>query len=87
MQEPLPDGYTAPVCQALLTPMLWNGVPRTAGILNAMSALVALLAWHWWWYLPVALAIHGGLRLLTAWDPYFIQILGRALQCRDYYEA
>lgn len=87
MAETLPPGFTTPVCQALLAPMTWNGAPRNPAILNALAGLVALVAWHWWWYVPIALGIHAVLRLLASWDPYFLQTLGRALRSHDLYEV
>lgn len=87
MAEEMPDDFTAPVCQALTTPMLWAGVPRNFGILNCVLTLAAVFGFHWYWYLGIGPPLHCIVKAITKYDPYWIEILVRSLRYHRYYEA
>lgn len=87
MAEHFPQQYTSPVYQALLSPPLWNGVPRKFGLLNLTLGVGIVIGLHWLWYIPIALAIHYGARLATKYDPFWMTIVVRNLRYYDYYEG
>jgi type IV secretory pathway TrbD component len=87
MTEAEPEGFRVQITQALLEPMLWAGVPRKFGIANAVATSYAVLGRHWWWALPVGLGLHGVVRLLTKHDPYWLEVLGRYMRYKRFYES
>ena len=87
MAEALPDGYTAPVCQAITTPMLLCGVPRSFFILNMGTSLGATFGLKWWWYAAVGFGLYWVVKLITKYDPDWLTVLCRSLRYTGYYEA
>lgn len=87
MAESIPAQYTSPVYQALLMPPLWNGVPRKFGLLNFTLAMGLVIGLHYWWYIPITLALHFGARMATKHDPFWMTIVVKNLHYHDYYEA
>ena len=82
-----PDGFRVPMTQALLTPMLWAGVPRTFGIANALGTAYLLLGLHWWWAAPVGLGLHMVVKLLTKHDPWWVDVLLRYVRAKRFYAS
>lgn len=87
MSEHEPDGFRAPITQALVEPMTLGGVPRAFFIANCCTTGFLVLGWHWWWVAPLALGLHVIVKLLTTHDPWWLEVVQRYMQYRRFYQS
>jgi len=80
-------GYRIPVHQSLTRPLLLAGVPRTFAILNGTAAAAIVLGLHNPWVLPLHLALHVMVAVLTHRDVHLLEIVVRQMRSRTYYRV
>lgn len=80
-----PEGYVIPVHRSLIDPRLLMGVPRKPAILNGTAIASICLGLQAFWYLPVGIAIHIGMAVLSRYDPQWYDLLIRALKLKQFY--
>lgn len=80
-------GYRIRVHRALVTHVLFIGVPRRFAILNGVIGAALVLGMHAIFALPIFIAVHIAALILTKKDPDFFTVLARHLHFRKFYEV
>ena len=78
----LPDGYEVPVFRALQEPVLMLGIPRAFAFILWPIILGFCLGLREVWIIAPGMALHVGCVALTKWDPFWYEILVRAVRNR-----
>ena len=80
-----PEGYEVPVRRSLIEPRLLAGVPRKPAILNGTLTAAICLGLQVIWYLPIGIAIHIAMAVLSSYDPLWYDLIQRAMKLKTYY--
>jgi len=75
------------IFQALTSPLLLAGVPRTFAILNGTICAAFVLALQSFYVLPICILVHACAVFLTKKDPYFFSVISRQLKQKSYYDV
>jgi type IV secretory pathway TrbD component len=74
-----PDGLEVPLHRSLTQPILLAGLPRSLAILLWTAAASFALGLHQLWVLPIALILHAVFAALAKRDPFFFDVIVRAV--------
>ena len=78
----LPEGFEVPIHRSLTEPILVAGLPRGFAFLLWTPGMVIILGLYQIWFLPVQIALHLLFVALTKREPYFFDVLLRALRAQ-----
>ncbi|SPD72442.1 Type IV secretory pathway VirB3 family protein [uncultured Desulfobacterium sp.] len=73
-------GFHVPYHRSLMQVVLIAGLPRSAAYMLWTIAAALGMGMRQWWVLPVAIVIHALVAIFIKNDPYFFEILNRALK-------
>lgn len=68
--------------RSLTSPLLMAGLPRGLGQLFVGATVAIVIGLHQVWFLLVAGGLYVALAALTAWDPYFVDVVRRSLDAQ-----
>jgi type IV secretion system protein VirB3 len=77
---PHEEGFEVPVHRSLTEPMLLAGLPRNLGLILWTSTATFAFGLHQIWVLPISLALHAVFATAAKRDPYFFDVVFRALR-------
>jgi type IV secretion system protein VirB3 len=72
-------GLEIPVHRSLTQPIMLAGLPRSLGLLLWTTAGAFALGLHQLWVVPIAVALHGVFAAMARRDPYFFDVIIRAV--------
>jgi len=73
------DDLEVPLHRSLTQPILFAGLPRNLGLLLWTATAAFVLGLHQFWVLPIALVLHLIFAGMARRDPYFFDVLVRAV--------
>lgn len=73
-------GITAPIHLSLVNPILLMGIPRDVCLSVWTIGAAFAFGMQEIWVLPVVIALHIGLAILTKQDPFFFTVFRHALK-------
>ena len=74
------SGFTAPIHGSLVNPILLMGVPRDVCLILWTLGAAFAFGMQEIWVLPIVIALHIGLAILTKKDPFFFTVFRQALK-------
>jgi type IV secretion system protein VirB3 len=74
------EGFETAVHRSLIEPILLAGLPRNVALVLWTMTGALVMGMRQLWVLPVALAIHLPLMLITRREPFFFDFFFRALR-------
>jgi type IV secretion system protein VirB3 len=72
-------GLEAPLHRSLTQPLMLVGLPRNLALLLWTTTSAFALGLHQLWVVPLAALLHGVFAALTRRDPFFFDVLVRAV--------
>jgi type IV secretion system protein VirB3 len=75
----LEPALEVPLHHSLTQPILVAGLPRTLGLLLWTGTSAFALGLHQLWVVPIAVALHGVFGTMARRDPYFFDVIVRAV--------
>ena len=72
-------GLEVPLHRSLTQPLLLAGLPRRLALLLWTTAGAFALGMHQLWVIPIAVVLHGAFATMTKRDPYFFDVITRAV--------
>lgn len=73
------DDLEVPLHRSLTQPILFAGLPRNLGLLLWTATAAVALGLHQFWVLPIAGVLHVVFATMARRDPFFFDILIRAV--------
>jgi len=73
------SGLEVPLHRSLTQPILLAGLPRRLALLLWTTAAAFALGLHQLWVAPIALVLHGIFAAMARRDPYFFDVITRAV--------
>ena len=77
--EPDTPGLEVPLHRSLTQPILLAGLPRSLELLLWTTTGAFTLGLHQIWVLPIAVVLHGVFAAMARRDPYFFDVITRAV--------
>ena len=76
------DDLEVPLHRSLTQPILFAGLPRNLGLFLWTATAAFALGLHQFWVLPIALVLHVVFAAMARRDPFFFDVLIRAVGSR-----
>ena len=80
------NGYVIPVYRSCTQPLMTAGVPRAIAIIIWTFAAALGLGAQQLWVVPIAMVVHFALAGVARHDPYFFDVVKRAIKQKQRYE-
>ena len=80
-------GYRIKLHNALVTPIMLGGVPRSFAILNGTICAAFVLGLQAVYMLPIFIIIHIAAMFMAKRDPYFFDVVLRHIKKKKYYKV
>jgi type IV secretion system protein VirB3 len=75
-----PEGFSAPIHNSLVNPILLMGIPRDVCLILWTIGAAFAFGMQEIWVLPIVIGLHIGLAILTKADPFFFTVFRHALK-------
>jgi len=76
------DGFEVPIHRSLTQPILVAGLPRSLAFFLWIITAALGMGLHQIWVLPISLVLHMVFAAAAKRDPYFFDVLLRAVRAR-----